>query len=289
MTCFPWDTGDLFYPLALSRLVRHAWDTADLFYPRYLSRLVWHAFPGIQEAYFIPWPLVASYNMPEIQWTYSTPMPLVASYDMPVADPGGGGPGGPDPPLLGHDVGFLTLGPKLDPPLLWMSKSGGVFQFFWGRMTSRGQCPRGGCACECPRVGVFFKFSEVGWRHMDNVQGGGVLVKNPVSAPGPPPFQKSWIRACMPGIQWAYSIPRPTQWKEHRTWIFKSNRPYTSLSDSDLIGQGMQTWQWTTDDVTCHLLLPLGHPAQFLSYSLYMLESLTSRWKDWNKSCAKNT
>ena len=41
---------------------------------------------------------------------------------------------------------------------LWMSKSGGVFQISWGRMTSRGQCPRG-----------------------------GVLVKNPVSAPGPPP------------------------------------------------------------------------------------------------------
>ena len=50
-----------------------------------------------------------------------------------MTDPGGGGPGGPDPPLLGHDVGFLTLGPKLDPPF-----------------------------CECPRVGVFFKFSEVG-------------------------------------------------------------------------------------------------------------------------------
>ena len=26
-------------------------------------------------------------------------------------------------------------------------------------MTSREQCPRGG-ACECPRVGVFFNFSE---------------------------------------------------------------------------------------------------------------------------------
>ena len=34
----------------------------------------------------------------------------------PVADPGGG-PGGQDPPLLCHDVGFLTLGPKLDPRL----------------------------------------------------------------------------------------------------------------------------------------------------------------------------
>ena len=34
---------------------------------------------------------------------------------------GGGGPGGPPPPFLGggggHDIGFLTLGPKLDPLL----------------------------------------------------------------------------------------------------------------------------------------------------------------------------
>ena len=35
-----------------------------------------------------------------------------------VADPGGGGSrGSGPPPLLGHDVGFLTLGPKLDPLL----------------------------------------------------------------------------------------------------------------------------------------------------------------------------
>ena len=30
---------------------------------------------------------------------------------------GGGGPGDLPPPLLCHDVGFLTLGPKLDPRL----------------------------------------------------------------------------------------------------------------------------------------------------------------------------
>ena len=46
---------------------------------------------------------------------------------------------------------------------------------------------KGGGACECPRVGVFFNFSEGGCRHADNVQGGGVLVINHVSAPGPPP------------------------------------------------------------------------------------------------------
>ena len=60
----------------------------------------------------------------------------------------GGGPGGPDPPLLGHDVGFLTLGPKLDPPLLF---------------------------CECPRVGCFSNFlrSDDVTRTMSK---GGVLV-----------------------------------------------------------------------------------------------------------------
>ena len=34
-----------------------------------------------------------------------------------VADPGGGGSRGSGPSLLCHDVGFLTLGPKLDPRL----------------------------------------------------------------------------------------------------------------------------------------------------------------------------
>ena len=34
-----------------------------------------------------------------------------------VAGPGGGGRGSGPPFLLGHDVGFLTLGPKLDPLL----------------------------------------------------------------------------------------------------------------------------------------------------------------------------
>ena len=52
---------------------------------------------------------------------------------------------------------------------LWMSKSGGVFQFSGGRMMSRGQCPRGGGACEC--------------LHTPPPSG------NPVFAPGVPPIQ----------------------------------------------------------------------------------------------------
>ena len=39
-----------------------------------------------------------------------------ASIHPAVADPGGAGCPDP-PPFLGHDVGFLTLGPKLDPLL----------------------------------------------------------------------------------------------------------------------------------------------------------------------------
>ena len=41
----------------------------------------------------------------------------------------------------------------------------------WWRHT--GNVQGGGGACECPRVGVFFKFWEGGWRHAGNVQGGG--------------------------------------------------------------------------------------------------------------------
>ena len=80
----------------------------------------------------------------------------------------GGAQGVRTPPPLGHDVGFLTLGPKLDPPFLlvdlrWtpVADPGCVCVTgcpaplgMW--MTSHGQCPRGVCACECPRVGVFF-------------------------------------------------------------------------------------------------------------------------------------
>ena len=95
--------------------------------------------------------------------------------------------------------------------LVNVQESGGVFQFFGGRMTSRGQCPRGGgCACECPRVGAFFKLMTSRGQcprgcceclHPAPPSG------NPVSAPGvppiqvqtpPPPHLDGWLRAwCM--------------------------------------------------------------------------------------------
>ena len=92
------------------------------------------------------------------------PPPLFACLRWtPVADPGCVWQGwSPPPPWNVDDV--TRAMPKGG--CLWMSKSGGVFQFFWGRMTSRGQCPRGGGACE----------------------------KSCICAWTPPPLKKSWIR-----------------------------------------------------------------------------------------------
>ena len=51
-----WDTVDLFYPRALSRLIRHTWDTVDLFYPRTLSHLIRHVWDTVDLSY--PWALI---------------------------------------------------------------------------------------------------------------------------------------------------------------------------------------------------------------------------------------
>ena len=72
---------------------------------------------------------------------------------------GGGGVQGV--PLLGHNVGFLTLGPKVVPPPFVNVQEWGCFS-------------------------IFLRSDDV-TRAMS--KGGGVLVKNPVSAPGPPPFK----------------------------------------------------------------------------------------------------
>ena len=57
------------------------------------------------------------------------------------------GPGSPPPWNVDDITRAMSKGGR--GVLVNVSKSGGVFQFFGGRMTSRGQCPRGGGACEC--------------------------------------------------------------------------------------------------------------------------------------------
>ena len=61
-------------------------------------------------------------------------------------------------------------------------------------MTSHGQCPRGG-ACECPRVGAFFKLMT---SHGQCPRGGGGAPGVPpiqVQTPPPPPHLAGWLRA----------------------------------------------------------------------------------------------
>ena len=82
-----------------------------------------------------------------------------------VADPGGGGPGGPDPPPpFGPRCRFFNIGPKVGPPPPFVNvQEWGCFSIFLrANDVTRTMSKGGGCACECPRVGVFFKFSEVG-------------------------------------------------------------------------------------------------------------------------------
>ena len=70
-------------------------------------------------------------------------------------------------------------------------QEGGVFQFFGGRMTSHGQCPRGG-ACECPRVGAFFKLMT----SRGQCPRGGCAWCSTHPSSDPPPHLAGWLRAC---------------------------------------------------------------------------------------------
>ena len=51
-------------------------------------------------------------------------------------------------------------------------------------MTSHGQCPRGGGACECPRVGAFFKLMT---SRGQCPRGGGAPGVPPIQVQTPPP------------------------------------------------------------------------------------------------------
>ena len=94
-----------------------------------------------------------------------------------MADPGGGGSRGSGPPPFGPRCRLFNIGPKVGPPPPFfacrpkMDPSGGSRVC----VCDRGDHPappwnvddvtramsKGG-ACECPRVGVFFNFSEGG-------------------------------------------------------------------------------------------------------------------------------
>ena len=84
-------------------------------------------------------------------------------------------------------------------------QEGGVFQFFGGRMTSRGQCPRRG-ACECPRVGAFFKLMT---SRGQCPRGGGAAGVPPIQVQTPPP---TWLAGYGPGMYVCmYVYPPPSR------------------------------------------------------------------------------
>ena len=66
-------------------------------------------------------------------------------------------------------------------------------------MTSHGQCPRGG-ACECPRVGAFFKLMT---SRGQCPRGGGCAWCSTHPSSDPPPHLAGWLRA------WELSLPPP--------------------------------------------------------------------------------
>ena len=135
---------------------------------------------------------------------------------------GGGGVGRPPqlpiPKILFHPLAILVhpLAILVHPWNMWMTshgqcprgggvlvnvQEGGVFQFFGGRMTTRGQCPRGG-ACECPRVGAFFKLMT---SRGQCPRGGGVrLVFHPSKFRPPPP--PTWLAGYGPANYMSYHV-----------------------------------------------------------------------------------
>ena len=101
---------------------------------------------------------------------------------------GAGGAAAPPPPAFGQ-LSFLGSGGPFFGQQQWWE--GGVFQFSGGRMTSRGQCPRGGgCLWNPP-----FRKSCIRACYLCKILGNQPLRP-------PPPNQSVPIRLCPP--------PRPT-------------------------------------------------------------------------------
>ena len=68
---------------------------------------------------------------------------------------GGGSRGSGPPPLLGHDVGFLTLGPKLDPPFVNVQEWGCFSNFLRSDDVTRTMSKGGGVLVNVQEWGVF--------------------------------------------------------------------------------------------------------------------------------------
>ena len=116
----------------------------------------------------------------------------------PVARGGSGGSYDPPPQLPIPKILFHPLAILFHPsailfhPLAILFHPSAILFHPWNMwMTSHGQCPRGG-ACECPRVGAFFKLMT---SRGQCPRGGVRLVFHPSKFRPPPPHLAGWLRA----------------------------------------------------------------------------------------------
>ena len=110
-----------------------------------------------------------------------------------------------------------------------MSKSGGVFQFSGGRMTSRGQCPRGGGACECLHPPPF---QEILYPRLYSVP--------PIQVQTPPP---TWMAGYGPGTvicglvcKYGYeTLGGDNESEDGNRWAVKNTRYNVSVTCGQLV------------------------------------------------------
>ena len=128
----------------------------------------------------------------------------------PVARGGSGGSYDPPPQLPIPNILFHPLAILFHPLAILFHLSAILFHPLailfhpWNMwMTSHGQCPRGGGACECPRVGAFFKLMT---SRGQCPRGGG--------APGVPPIQvqtpPTWLAGYGPVHTYMYIHTAPS-------------------------------------------------------------------------------
>ena len=136
---------------------------------------------------------------------------------------GGGGSGGsydppqlPIPKILFHPLAILFhplailfhLSAILFHPLAILFHPSAILFHPWNMwMTSHGQCPRGG-ACECPRVGAFFKLMT---SRGQCPRGGGCAWCPTHRSSDPPP---TWLAGYGPGV--LDSLQLQSKWTELR-------------------------------------------------------------------------
>ena len=108
------------------------------------------------------------------------------SQDRPVARGGREGRTTPPPQLPIPKILFHPLAILFHPLAILFHPSAILFHPWNMWMTSHGQCPRGGGACECPRVGAFFKLMT----SRGQCPRGGAPGVPPIQVQTPPP---TWL------------------------------------------------------------------------------------------------